>query len=70
MKKMFSKNMQFDFPVTLVDKDLLKTIFENKEKFHQSQAKLPIEEKIKILIELQKIAIKIQKNNKFKIWEI
>ncbi len=62
--------MEHDFPVTLTEKKLLDEIFTTKKKFHKSQANLQIEEKIKILIELQKIAKKIQKNNKFKIWEI
>ncbi|MEO8664383.1 MAG: hypothetical protein ABI462_02710 [Ignavibacteria bacterium] len=33
----------------------VKSIFDSKIKYHKSKAKLPIEEKIKILIELQKI---------------
>ena len=33
-----------------------KYLFEQKEKFHQAQAKLPFEEKIKILFRLQEIA--------------
>ncbi len=60
----------FDLPVTLADKELINKIFENKEKFHQSQAKLPIEEKTKILVELQKIEVKIQKHKNLKVWEI
>ena len=35
-------------------------IFESKDDFHKEQAKLPIEEKIKILVELQKIVIQTQ----------
>ncbi len=41
-----------------VDKNIskqVKTIFDSKVEYHKSKAKLPIEEKIKILIELQKI---------------
>jgi hypothetical protein len=37
-----------------INKEVQK-IFESKKEFHKSRAKLPIEEKIKILIELQKI---------------
>ena len=37
-------------------------IFESKDDFHKEQAKLPIEEKIKILVELQKIVLNAQKN--------
>ncbi len=33
-----------------------KYLFEQKEKFHRAQAKLPFEEKIKILFQLQEIA--------------
>ncbi len=33
----------------------VKTIFDSKTEYHKSKANLPIEEKIKILIELQKI---------------
>ena len=48
-----------------------KELFERKEQFHQEQAKLPFEEKIKILINLQKIAsgIKGKSDNKM-IWKI
>jgi hypothetical protein len=42
------------------DKKLVKSIFRQKEKFHHAQASLPIEEKIKILIELQKISLTIR----------
>ncbi len=62
--------MEYDFPITLTEKKLLDEIFTAKKKFHKSQADLHIEEKIKILIELQKLAKKIQKNNKLIIWEI
>ncbi len=34
------------------------------EKFHENRAKLPFEEKIKILLELQKIAANIRPENK------
>ena len=37
--------------------DIVKRIFKNKEQFHRQQARLPIEEKIQILIELQKISL-------------
>jgi len=33
-----------------------KELFASKEKFHKQQAKLPFREKIRILIQLQKIA--------------
>lgn len=37
-----------------------KEFFEDNEKFHREQAKLPFEEKIKILIKLQEIAVSIK----------
>ena len=42
------------------NKDLVQKIFKQKEEFHLDRARLPIEEKIKILIELQKIALTIR----------
>ena len=45
-----------------------KEIFEGKERFHKEQAKLPFEEKIKILLKLQKIARSIK--GKGIVWEI
>ena len=52
-------------------KQTIQRIFKAKEKFHKEMAKLPIEQKIKILIELQKIGINANKKfrNK-KIWKI
>jgi hypothetical protein len=40
--------------------DSARTIFTKKEAFHRSQARLPVEEKIRILVELQKIALSAQ----------
>lgn len=34
----------------------METIFKAKDRFHKEQAKLPFEEKIKILVKLQQIA--------------
>lgn len=47
-------------------------LFKKKEAFHKAQAKLPFEEKIKILIELQKIAVNSPscRNKKSLIWQI
>ncbi len=50
-------------------------LFEKKEEFHREQAKLPFEEKIKILTQLQKIASSIEnlrndKKSSQRIWEI
>lgn len=44
----------------------IEDLFEVKELFHKEQAKLPFEEKIKILVRLQKIANSIQKSSKKK----
>ncbi|MGB9877369.1 MAG: hypothetical protein ACPLPS_06335 [bacterium] len=55
----------------ILDKDKILTreeIFKGKERFHKEQAKLPFEEKIKILVELQKIARNIK--GKGIVWEI
>ena len=38
-------------------RDIVERIFVSKECFHREQARLPIEEKIKILVELQKIVL-------------
>jgi hypothetical protein len=49
-------------------------VFESKKEYHRNAAKLPIEEKVRILVELQKIAVAIKnkdtaKENRF-IWQI
>jgi len=43
-------------------------LFKNKANFHKKQAKLSFKQKIKILIELQKIAKQIKKNRI--VWKI
>lgn len=54
--------------------DEIQRIFKAKEQFHKDRARLPIEEKIKILVELQKLAIDIpttSKEHRFKmVWNI
>lgn len=40
--------------------NLVKTIFKKKKMFHYRQARLPVEEKVKILIKLQKIALTLR----------
>ncbi len=54
--------------------DVVKTIFNNKERYHHKQACLPIEEKIRILTELQKIALTIKpvtgENDKRTVWRL
>jgi hypothetical protein len=50
---------------SVIDKknsEFIAKIFERKREFHRTQARLPIEEKMKILIELQKIAVTIRPN--------
>ncbi len=44
-------------------------LFKEKEKFRRERAKLPFEEKIKILVELQKIA-KTWGNKDVIVWKI
>lgn len=55
-------------------KEEIRKLFKAKEQFHRERGKLPIEEKIKILVELQKMAIDIptaSKEKRFKrVWEI
>jgi len=49
-------------------------VFEGKKEYHRNAAKLPIEEKVRILVELQKIAAAIKNNDTIKkkriIWQI
>ena len=47
-------------------------LFKVKEKFHKKLAKLPFEEKIKILVKLQKIAndIRSSSRKKHSVWKI
>lgn len=56
----------------IIDKNKIitrKELFEDKARFHKEQARLPFEEKIRILVELQKIASKVKGRKKI-IWEI
>lgn len=46
-----------------------KKLFEDKVDFHKEQAKISFEEKIKILVKLQKIAGRIKGDDKI-IWKI
>lgn len=41
-------------------KEFVQKIFRQKEQFHRDRARLPIEEKLRILVELQKIALTIR----------
>jgi hypothetical protein len=53
---------------------IVRKIFKRKEEFHRAQARLPIEDKIKILVELQKIALTIRpkkdENDRRIVWRI
>jgi len=42
------------------NKDVVQNIFRQKEEFHLAQAHLPIEEKVRILVELQKMTLAIR----------
>jgi hypothetical protein len=54
--------------------ELIRKIFRQKKSYHRQQAKLPIEGKIKTLVELQKIALTIRpskgKNDTRRVWNI
>lgn len=45
-------------------------LFKAKEKFHKDQAKAPFEEKIMVLVELQKIASSIRPSENRIVWRI
>ena len=55
-------------------KDFVDRVFEGKKKYHQNAAKLPIEEKVRILVELQKIVVEMRKKDSAKetrrVWQI
>jgi len=52
----------------------IELLFTQKRQFHRDQAKLPFEEKIHRLVELQKIAVNASKGKKGfsnkRVWEI
>ena len=54
--------------------EIVQNIFKRKEEYHRVQAQLPIEEKIRVLVELQKISLTIrpkidETDNRF-VWQI
>ncbi len=56
------------------NRDIVQRIFENKKSFHRKRARMPIEKKIKILIELQKIVLETRQtvdplDNK-RVWQL
>ena len=56
------------------NKEIVRNIFQQKEKYHLAQARLPIEEKVRILVELQKMALTIRpkqgKDDHRVVWQI
>jgi len=50
--------------------DALKRIFQAKSRRRREMASLPFEEKIKILIQLQRLAKDIRKDIKFRVWKV
>lgn len=66
------ENRAFEKVKIVISKDKIitrKELFENKTDFHKEQADLPFEEKIKILVRLQKMASGIKGKDKI-IWKI
>ena len=61
-----------------MDKSYLLNVAETKINYHKSRAKMPFEEKVKIIIELQKLENEFIKNNKNRknsnkyrrVWEV
>ena len=57
-----------------MDTDILKNIFDKKRQFHNHNANIPFEEKVRQIIELQKIDTEFNKHRKnhrapyMKIW--
>ncbi|MFZ1323400.1 MAG: hypothetical protein WAT71_17745 [Ignavibacteria bacterium] len=52
--------------------EIIENIFKSKRDYHNDKSKLPIEKKIRILVELQKMAIKANpvKNGNKQVWKI
>jgi hypothetical protein len=42
------------------NRETVRNIFRKKEEYHLARARLPIEEKVKILVELQKMSLMIR----------
>ncbi len=47
-----------------------KKIFKAKESFHKTRAKMPVEEKIALLVEMQKLANSIPGRRKHRVWKL
>jgi hypothetical protein len=56
------------------NKKLVTKIFKQKKALHRQQARLPIEQKIKLLVQLQKIALTIRpkrgKKDRRVVWQL
>jgi len=60
-----------------LNKNLIDKIAESKRRFHKKRAEMSFEEKVKIIIELQKIDSEMRKgnqrqvkNNIYKVWQL
>ncbi len=66
--------MKFNDNVIAYNKEIVGNIFKNKKEFHIEQAALPIEEKIKIMVELQKIVLAVRtvrnEDDNRRVWEL
>ena len=47
----------------MMNEDYILHVAESKAKYHKQKAKIPFEEKLKIIVELQKIDIEMIKSN-------
>lgn len=52
----------------IVSEKTINSIFRAKESFHQKMAKLPIEQKIEMLVRLQELASNIHPHSRKKRW--
>ena len=56
------------------NKDVVQNIFRQKEEYHRAQARLPMEEKVRILVELQKMTLAIRpkqgEDDNRTVWQI
>lgn len=62
-----NKDLKIVIGKRIITRDIL---FKNKEKFHKAQSKMPFEEKIALLVKLQRIAASIKKDRNITIWKI
>ena len=60
----------------IMNKNYIENIAESKKRFHKKRASMPFEEKVKIIIELQKINAEMRKginsgrkNSIYKVWQ-